>query len=109
LPLGYTGTLNQLKEVMVNNDKNDPFDIIFWINSWNCFMWKTSAGKHSDLVALARFSSPAWFVWSGNLFCRTRVKKWAYERYGATVFNLASLYQKNFLKLVLIANGIAFR
>ena len=39
------GTLDKLKTVMVNNDKDDPFEYHFLDEQLHCFILKMNAGK----------------------------------------------------------------
>ena len=108
----YPGNLEKLKAVMVKNDKDDRSNIIFSMINWHCFMWKTNGARRLfGWVALATI-----FIACLGLFglatysAEQRVKEIGVRKVlGATVVNLVSLLSKDFLKLVLIANGIAFR
>ncbi len=105
------GTLGRLKQVMVNNDKDDPFEYHFLDEQLALFY--TEDERRQTLliwVALATI-----FIACLGLFglatysAEQRVKEIGVRKVlGATVFNLTSLLSKDFLKLVLIANGIAF-
>ena len=105
------GTLDKLKEVMVNNDKDDPFEYHFLDDQLALFY--VEDGRRQTLliwVALATI-----FIACLGLFglatysAEQRVKEIGVRKVlGATMVNLASLLSKDFLKLVLIANGIAF-
>lgn len=105
------GTLTKLKQVMVNNDKNDPFEYHFLDEQLALFYIED--GRRQTMliwVALATI-----FIACLGLFglatysAAQRVKEIGVRKVlGATVFNLTSLLSKDFLKLVLIANGIAF-
>jgi len=105
------GTLDKLKGVMVNNDKDDPFEYHFLDDQLALFY--VEDGRRQTLliwVALATI-----FIACLGLFglatysAEQRVKEIGVRKVlGATVVNLASLLSKDFLKLVLIANGIAF-
>jgi putative ABC transport system permease protein len=105
------GTLEKLKQVMVNNDKNDPFEYHF-LNDQLALFYIEDDRRQTILVwaALATI-----FIACLGLFglatysAEQRVKEIGVRKVlGATAFNLASLLSKDFLKLVLIANGIAF-
>jgi len=103
--------LNKLKMVMVNNDTNDPFEYHFLDDQLALFY--VEDGRRQTLliwVALATI-----FIACLGLFglatysAEQRVKEIGVRKVlGASVVNLASLLSKDFLKLVLIANGIAF-
>ena len=96
---------------MVNNDKNDPFEYHFLDEQLALFYIED--GRRQTMliwVALATI-----FIACLGLFglatysAAQRVKEIGVRKVlGATVFNLTSLLSKDFLKLVLIANGIAF-
>ena len=106
-----SSTLEKLKAVMVNNDKNDPFEYHFLDEQLALFYIED--GRRQTIliwVALATI-----FIACLGLFglatysAEQRVKEIGVRKVlGATVANLASLLSKDFLKLVLIANGIAF-
>jgi len=105
------GTLDKLKGVMVDNDKNDPFEYHF-LNDQLALFYIEDARRQTLLIwaALATI-----FIACLGLFglatysAEQRVKEIGVRKVlGATVFNLASLLSKDFLKLVFIANGIAF-
>ena len=105
------GTLNKLKAVMVNNDVDDPFEYHF-LNDQLALFYIEDARRQTILIwaALATI-----FIACLGLFglatysAEQRVKEIGVRKVlGATVLNLASLLSKDFLKLVLIANGIAF-
>src|SRR5215203_2822299 len=105
------GTLEKLKEVMVKNDKNDPFEYHF-LNDQLALFYIEDERRQTILIwaALATI-----FIACLGLFglatysAEQRIKEIGVRKVlGATVFNLASLLSKDFLKLVLIANGIAF-
>lgn len=110
-PAGIQSTLEKLKEVMVNNDKGDPFEYNF-LNDQLARFYIEDERRQTILIwaALA-----AIFIACLGLFglatyaAEQRIKEIGVRKVlGATVFNLASLLSKDFLKLVLIANGIAF-
>jgi putative ABC transport system permease protein len=106
-----SGTLDKLKAVMVNNDKDDPFEYHFLDEQLALFYIED--GRRQTIliwVALATI-----FIACLGLFglatysAEQRIKEIGVRKVlGATVTNLASLLSKDFLKLVLIANGIAF-
>lgn len=105
------GTLAKLKAVMVNNDKEDPFEYHFLDEQLALFYIED--GRRQTMliwVALATI-----FIACLGLFglatysAEQRIKEIGVRKVlGATVTSLASLLSKDFLKLVLIANGIAF-
>jgi putative ABC transport system permease protein len=108
---GIKGTLDKLKKVMVNNDKDDPFEYHF-LNDQLALFYIEDDRRQTILIwaALATI-----FIACLGLFglatysAEQRVKEIGVRKVlGATVFNLTSLLSKDFLKLVLIANGIAF-
>jgi putative ABC transport system permease protein len=105
------GTLEKLKEVMVKNDKDDPFEYHF-LNDQLALFYIEDERRQTILIwaALATI-----FIACLGLFglatysAEQRIKEIGVRKVlGATVFNLASLLSKDFLKLVLMANGIAF-
>jgi ABC-type antimicrobial peptide transport system, permease component len=105
------GTLEKLKEVMVNNDKNDPFENHF-LNDQLALFYKEDERRQTILMWTA-FATI--FIACLGLFglatysAEQRVKEIGVRKVlGATVFNLSSLLSKDFLKLVFIANCIAF-
>ncbi len=105
------GTLDKLKAVMVNNDSRDPFEYHFLDDQLALFYVEDERRQTLLIwVALATI-----FIACLGLFglatysAEQRVKEIGVRKVlGATVVNLASLLSKDFLKLVLIANGIAF-
>ena len=105
------GTLDKLKTVMVNNDKGDPFEYHFLDDQLALFYVEDERRQTLLIwVALATI-----FIACLGLFglatysAEQRIKEIGVRKVlGATVVNLASLLSKDFLKLVLIANGIAF-
>jgi len=108
---GVKGTLDKLKKVMVNNDKDDPFEYHF-LNDQLALFYIEDDRRQTILIwaALATI-----FIACLGLFglatysAEQRIKEIGVRKVlGATVFNLASLLSKDFLKLVLMANGIAF-
>jgi putative ABC transport system permease protein len=105
------GTLEKLKEVMIKNDKDDPFEFHF-LNDQLALFYIEDGRRQTILIwsALATI-----FIACLGLFglatysAEQRIKEIGVRKVlGATVFNLASLLSKDFLKLVFIANGIAF-
>ncbi len=108
---GIKGTLEKLKAVMVKNDKDDPFEYHF-LNDQLALFYIEDERRQTILIwaALATI-----FIACLGLFglatysAEQRIKEIGVRKVlGATVFNLASLLSKDFLKLVFIANGIAF-
>ncbi|MBC7828349.1 MAG: ABC transporter permease [Chitinophagaceae bacterium] len=105
------GTLDKLKSVMINNDANDPFEYHFLDEQLARFYVEDQRRQTLLIwVALATI-----FIACLGLFglatysAEQRVKEIGVRKVlGASVVNLASLLSKDFLKLVLIANGIAF-
>ncbi len=105
------GTLDQLKEVMVNNDKGDPFEYHFLNDQLALFYIEDD--RRQTILIWAAFATI--FIACLGLFglatysAEQRIKEIGVRKVlGATVFNLTSLLSKDFLKLVLIANVIAF-
>ena len=105
------GTLDKLKAVMVNNDKDDPFEYHF-LDDQLALFYVEDQRRQTLLIWVALASI---FIACLGLFglatysAQQRVKEIGVRKVlGASVINLASLLSKDFLKLVLIANGIAF-
>jgi putative ABC transport system permease protein len=105
------GTLDKLKDVMVKNDKNDPFEYHFLNDQLSLFYIED--GRRQTILIWAALATI--FIACLGLFglatysAEQRIKEIGVRKVlGATVFNLASLLSKDFLKLVFIANGIAF-
>ena len=105
------GTLDKLKAVMVNNDKNDPFEYHF-LDDQLALFYVEDARRQTVLIWAALASI---FIACLGLFglatyaADQRIKEIGVRKVlGASVFNLASLLSKDFLKLVLISNGVAF-
>lgn len=110
-PTNIQSTLDKLKAVMVKNDSEDPFEYHF-LNDQLALFYIEDARRQTILIwaALATI-----FIACLGLFglatysAEQRVKEIGVRKVlGATVLNLASLLSKDFLKLVLIANCIAF-
>ena len=110
-PENIRGTLAKLKEVMVNNDKEDPFEYHF-LDEQLALFYVEDERRQAILmwVALATI-----FIACLGLFglatysADQRIKEIGVRKVlGATVLNLASLLSKDFLKLVFIASCIAF-
>ena len=96
---------------MVNNDKNDPFEYHF-LNDQLALFYIEDERRQTILIWIALATI---FIACLGLFglatysAEQRVKEIGVRKVlGASVVNLASLLSKDFLKLVLIANGIAF-
>jgi len=103
--------LDKLKTVMVNNDKDDPFEYHFLDEQLARFY--VEDGRRQTLliwVALATiFIACLGLFGLATFSAEQRIKEIGVRKVlGASVSNLASLLSKDFLKLVLIANGIAF-
>jgi len=105
------GTLDDLKDVMVKNDKNDPFEYHFLNDQLALFYIED--GRRQTILIWAALATI--FIACLGLFglatysAEQRIKEIGVRKVlGATVLNLASLLSKDFLKLVFIANGIAF-
>ncbi len=105
------GTLDKLKDVMVKNDKNDPFEYHFLNDQLALFYIED--GRRQKILIWAALATI--FIACLGLFglatysAEQRIKEIGVRKVlGATVFNLASLLSRDFLKLVFIANGIAF-
>ncbi len=105
------GTLAKLKKVMVDNDKEDPFEYHFLDDQLALFYIEDD--RRQTILVWAALATI--FIACLGLFglatysAEQRIKEIGVRRVlGATVFHLASLLSKDFLKLVLIANGIAF-
>jgi putative ABC transport system permease protein len=105
------GTLDKLKAVMVNNDKDDPFEYHF-LNDQLALFYIEDERRQTILIWIALATI---FIACLGLFglatysAEQRVKEIGVRKVlGASVVNLTSLLSIDFLKLVLIANGIAF-
>jgi len=104
-------TLEKLKAVMLKADADDPFEYHFLDEQLARFYLEDSRRQTLLVwVALATI-----FIACLGLFglatysAEQRTKEIGIRKVlGASVVNLASLLSKDFLKLVLIANGIAF-
>ena len=110
-PSNISGTLDKLKAVMVNNDKDDPFEYHFLDEQLALFYIED--GRRQTILIWVAIATI--FIACLGLFglatysAEQRVKEIGVRKVlGATVTNLASLISKDFLKLVFIANGIAF-
>jgi putative ABC transport system permease protein len=105
------GTLDKLKKVMVSNDKDDPFEYHFLDDQLALFYIEDD--RRQTILIWAALATI--FIACLGLFglatysAEQRIKEIGVRKVlGATVFNLTSLLSKDFLKLVLIATGIAF-
>jgi putative ABC transport system permease protein len=110
-PLNIQSTLDKLKDVMVKNDAEDPFEYHFLNDQLALFYIEDS--RRQTILIWAAFVTI--FIACLGLFglatyaAEQRIKEIGVRKVlGASVYNLASLLSKDFLKLVLIANGIAF-
>jgi putative ABC transport system permease protein len=104
-------TLEKLKAVMVKNAAHDPFEYHFLDDQLALFYVEDQRRQTLLIwVALATvFIACLGLFGLATYAAVQRVKEIGVRKVlGATVFNLASLLSKDFLKLVLIANGIAF-
>jgi putative ABC transport system permease protein len=105
------GSLDKLKTVMMNNDTDDPFEYHF-LDEQLARFYVEDQRRQTLLIWVAIATI---FIACLGLFglatysAEQRVKEIGVRKVlGASVANLASLLSKDFLKLVLIANGIAF-
>ncbi len=105
------GTLEKLKTVMVNNDKDDPFEYHF-LDEQLAQFYVEDARRQTMLIWMALASI---FIACLGLFglatysAEQRIKEIGVRKVlGASVLNVSTLLSKDFLKLVLMANGIAF-
>jgi putative ABC transport system permease protein len=110
-PTDIQGTLNKLKTIMITNDSDDPFEYHF-LDEQLARFYVEDQRRQTILIWIALSTI---FIACLGLFglatfsAEQRVKEIGVRKVlGATVVNLASLLSKDFLKLVLIANGIAF-
>jgi putative ABC transport system permease protein len=110
-PQNIESTLEKLKAVMVANDKDDPFEYHFLDEQLALFYVEDQRRQTLLIwVALATvFIACLGLFGLATFAAQQRVKEIGVRKVlGATVYNLASLLSKDFLKLVLISNGIAF-
>ena len=96
---------------MVKNDARDPFEYHFLNDQLALFYIEDS--RRQTILIWAAFATI--FIACLGLFglatyaAEQRIKEIGVRKVlGASVYNLTSLLSKDFLKLVLIANGIAF-
>ena len=110
-PVNIKTTLEKLKGVMVANAADDPFEYHF-LDEQIALFYLEDARRQSMLIwaALATI-----FIACLGLFglatysAEQRIKEIGVRKVlGATVVNLTALLSKDFLKLVLVANLIAF-
>ena len=104
-------TLDKLKQVMVKNDKNDPFEYHFLNDQLARFYIED--GRRQTILIWAAAATV--FIACLGLFglatysAEQRIKEIGIRKIlGASVINLTSLLSLDFLKLILIANGFAF-
>ncbi|MBC7850714.1 MAG: ABC transporter permease [Chitinophagaceae bacterium] len=111
VPTDIPQTLNKLKKVMLSNDANDPFEYHF-LDQQLALFYVEDQRRQSLLiwVSLATIIIACLGLFGlATYSADQRVKEIGVRKVlGASVTNLASLLSKDFLKLVLIANGIAF-
>jgi putative ABC transport system permease protein len=104
-------TLEKLKAVMIQADKEDPFEYHF-LDEQLALFYIEDYRRQTLLIWVALATI---FIACLGLFglatysAEQRIKEIGIRKVlGATIFNLTSVLSKDFLKLVLIANGIAF-
>lgn len=104
-------TLEKLKAIMVKNDEREPFEYHFLDEQLALFYVEDERRQ----TILAWVAIAAVFIASLGLFglatysAEQRVKEIGVRKVlGATIINLVSLLSMDFIKLVLIANVIAF-
>jgi putative ABC transport system permease protein len=104
-------TLETLKAIMVKNDEREPFEYHFLDEQVALFYVEDE--RRQTILAWVAFA--ALFIASLGLFglatysAEQRVKEIGVRKVlGATIVNLVSLLSMDFVKLVLIANVIAF-
>jgi putative ABC transport system permease protein len=105
------GTLDKLKTVFVNVDKEEPFEYHF-LDEQLARFYVEDQRRQTLLIWIALATI---FIACLGLFglatysARQRMKEIGVRKVlGATLLNITSLLSKDFLKLVLIANVIAF-
>jgi len=105
------GSLEKLKAIMVNNDADDPFEYHF-LDEQLALFYVEDQRRQTILiwVSLATIIIACLGLFGlATYSAHQRVKEIGVRKVlGASIVNLASLLSKDFLKLVLIANGIAF-
>jgi putative ABC transport system permease protein len=104
-------TLEQLKAIMVKNDEREPFEYHFLDDQLALFYVEDE--RRQTLLGWVAFA--AVFIACLGLFglatysAEQRVKEIGVRKVlGATIPNLVSLLSMDFIKLVLIANAVAF-
>jgi putative ABC transport system permease protein len=104
-------TLDKLKTIMVKNDESEPFEYHFLDDQVALFYVEDE--RRQALLGWVAFA--AVFIACLGLFglatysAEQRVKEIGVRKVlGATIPNLVSLLSRDFIKLVLIANAIAF-
>ncbi|HEX6892359.1 MAG TPA: ABC transporter permease, partial [Chryseolinea sp.] len=104
-------TLDKLKTIMVKNDEREPFEYHFLDDQVALFYVEDE--RRQALLGWVAFA--AVFIACLGLFglatysAEQRVKEIGVRKVlGATILNLVSLLSQDFIKLVLIANAIAF-
>ncbi|HMG93055.1 MAG TPA: ABC transporter permease [Chryseolinea sp.] len=104
-------TLNKLKAIMVKNDEREPFEYHFLDDQLALFYVEDE--RRQALLGWVAFA--AVFIACLGLFglatysAEQRVKEIGVRKVlGATIPNLVSLLSRDFIKLVLIANAVAF-
>jgi putative ABC transport system permease protein len=104
-------SLDKLKAIMVNNDADDPFEYHF-LDEQLALFYVEDQRRQTILiwVSLATIIIACLGLFGlATYSANQRVKEIGVRKVlGASIMNLASLLSKDFLKLVLIANGIAF-
>ncbi len=110
-PTDIQGSLEKLKAIMVANDPNDPFEYHFLDEQLALFYVEDE--RRQTLLGWTAMSTI--FIACLGLFglatyaTEQRVKEIGVRKVlGATIVGLVSLLSRDFLKLVLIASGIAF-
>jgi putative ABC transport system permease protein len=110
-PVGVQETLDKLKAVMVANDAQDPFEYHFLDDQLTLFYIEDE--RRQTILTWTALATV--FIACLGLFglatysAEQRLKEIAVRKVlGATVFSLTSLLSKEFVKLVLIANCVAF-
>jgi putative ABC transport system permease protein len=105
------GTLEKLKAIMVKNDEREPFEYHFLDDQLALFYVEDE--RRQTILGWVALSTI--FIACLGLFglatyaAEQRVKEIGVRKVmGATVVNLVSLLSMDFIKLVLIANAIAF-
>jgi putative ABC transport system permease protein len=105
------GTLEKLKAIMVKNDEREPFEYHFLDDQLALFYVEDE--RRQTLLGWVALSTI--FIACLGLFglatysAEQRVKEIGVRKVlGATIVNLVSLLSADFIKLVLIANAIAF-